>query len=670
MIRERDWSSHPLGPPDAWPTELRTAISLVLNSPESMILAWGPDLSFFFNETYFPLLGPRLPWAMGERFDKVWADGWEQAKPIIDAAFEGKSQRFVDLPWQLDTDRGVRDTWWTFSYSRVLDADGAVAGLFILTNETTGRVHGDRALAESQEKLHALNETLERRVEERTAERDLMWDTSPDLIVVVDGDGFFRRVNPAWTRLLGYRAEDLVGHHVNEFVMPDDHEETVLAYRHAASGGAPRISNRYRHRDGSVRTIAWVSAPNGDVTYAFGRDVTEERKQAEALRLAEDALRQSQKMEAVGQLTGGLAHDFNNLLAGISGSLDLMQNRIQQGRVNELDRYMAGAQGAAKRAAALTHRLLAFSRRQTLEPKATDVDRLVAGMEDMVRRTVGPQIAVEFQGTADLWSTLVDPNQLENALLNLCINARDALPDGGRITIETANRTITKGSAIRRDMPIGDYVSLSVSDNGVGMAPDVVERAFEPFFTTKPIGVGTGLGLSMIYGFANQSGGQVRIHSEIGAGTTVTIFLPRHAEAEALQPSVEDHTGNPVIQSGETVLVIDDEPLVRMLVVDVLEDLGYRALEAGDGPQGLSILRSDVRIDLLITDVGLPKGMNGRQVADAARVLRPGLKVMFVTGYAETAILSHGHLDPGMQVVTKPFDMNVLGKRIQGLLTG
>jgi len=582
----------------------------------------------------------------------------------------GDGDRLVDLPWQLDTDRGVRDTWWTFSYSRVLDADGAVAGLFILTNETTGRVHGDRALAESQEKLHALNETLERRVEERTAERDLMWDTSPDLIVVVDGDGFFRRVNPAWTRLLGYRAEDLVGHHVNEFVMPDDHEETVLAYRHAASGGAPRISNRYRHRDGSVRTIAWVSAPNGDVTYAFGRDVTEERKQAEALRLAEDALRQSQKMEAVGQLTGGLAHDFNNLLAGISGSLDLMQNRIQQGRVNELDRYMAGAQGAAKRAAALTHRLLAFSRRQTLEPKATDVDRLVAGMEDMVRRTVGPQIAVEFQGTADLWSTLVDPNQLENALLNLCINARDALPDGGRITIETANRTITKGSAIRRDMPIGDYVSLSVSDNGVGMAPDVVERAFEPFFTTKPIGVGTGLGLSMIYGFANQSGGQVRIHSEVGVGTTVTIFLPRHAEAEALQPSVEDHTGNPVIRSGETVLVIDDEPLVRMLVVDVLEDLGYRALEAGDGPQGLIILRSDVRIDLLITDVGLPKGMNGRQVADAARVLRPGLKVMFVTGYAETAILSHGHLDPGMQVVTKPFDMNVLGKRIQDLLTG
>ncbi|WP_182084467.1 PAS domain-containing sensor histidine kinase [Aureimonas sp. ME7] len=668
MIRERDWSNHPLGRPETWSPELCAALSLVLNSPESMILSWGPELSFFFNETYFPLLGPRLPWAMGERFDKVWADGWDQARPIIEAAFAGESQRFTDLPWKLDTDRGSRDTWWTFSYSRILDARGAVAGLFIFTNETTGRVLGDRALAQSQDELRALNETLERRVEERTAERDLMWDTSPDLIVVIDGEGVLQRVNPAWTRLLGYEPHELVGHHVNEFVLAGDHRETVAAYELAAGGGSPRIVNRFRHKTGSVRSIAWVAAPNGGVTYGFGRDVTDDERQAEALRLAEEALRQSQKMEAVGQLTGGIAHDFNNLLAGISGSLEMIQARIEQGRSGEIEPYMTGAQGAARRAAALTHRLLAFSRRQTLEPKATDIDRLVAGMEDLVRRTVGPQIALAFHGTDDIWPTLVDPNQLENALLNLCINARDAMPEGGAITIRTANRRIDDGAGSAGDMPAGDYVSLSVSDTGTGMAPDVLARAFEPFFTTKPLGLGTGLGLSMIYGFAHQSGGQVRIDSAVGRGTTATIFLPRHGVAEAAAPAAPIETADHRAREGESVLVIDDEALVRMLVVDVLEDLGYRALEAADGPEAMGIVRSGARIDLLITDVGLPGGMNGRQVADAARELRPGLKVIFVTGYAETAILGDGHPEPGMHVVTKPFEMATLSRRIAELM--
>ncbi|MBB3937804.1 hybrid sensor histidine kinase/response regulator [Aureimonas phyllosphaerae] len=667
MILERDWSDHPLGPIAGWPSELRAALSLILNSPESMILAWGPDLSFFFNETYFPLLGPRLPWAMGERFDKVWADAWTQAKPIIDAAFEGRSQRFVDLPWTLDTDRGVRDTWWSFSYSRVLDAHGEVAGLFIFTNETTARVLSDQALMESQSQLRTANETLERLVEARTTERDLMWTASPDLMVVIDAKGVFHRANPAWTQLLGYEPHELVGRHVNEFVLAGDHQETVDAYLLAAKGGSPRIVNRYRHKDGSVRSIAWVAIPNGDVTYAFGRDVTEERERAEALRLAEEALRQSQKMEAVGQLTGGLAHDFNNLLAGISGSLDMIQTRIREGRVGELDRYVVGAQGAARRAAALTHRLLAFSRRQTLEPKPTDVNRLVAGMEDLVRRTVGPQIAVETRPEPRLWPALVDPNQLENALLNLCINARDAMPDGGRIRIETANHRLDEQAALETDLSPGDYLALCVTDTGTGMTADVVERAFDPFFTTKPIGVGTGLGLSMIYGFTRQSGGQVRIRSDVGVGTAVCIYLPRHDEEEAIEAvaPITLHRGD---NAGRTVLVVDDEPLVRMLVVDAVEDLGFSAIEAEDGVEALEALRSGASIDLLVTDVGLPNGMNGRQVADAARELRPGLKVLFVTGYAENAVLNDGHLDPGMQVVTKPFDMTGLSNRIQGMV--
>ena len=396
--------------------------------------------------------------------------------------------------------------------------------------------------------------------------------------------------------------------------------------------------------------------------------MTEDRARDEALQAAEDQLRQSQKMEAVGQLTGGLAHDFNNLLAGISGSLDLMQTRIAQGRVADVERYLMAAQGAAKRAAALTHRLLAFSRRQTLSPRPTDVNRLAIDMEELIRRTVGPAISLEMVAKGGLWSTLVDPNQLENALLNLCINARDAMPDGGKITIETANRWLDERSARERDLPPGQYVSMCVSDTGSGMSSDVIQKAFDPFFTTKPIGVGTGLGLSMIYGFARQSGGQVRIYSEVGQGTMVCVYLPRHAVGEDIETEASV-AGPGVAGEGETVLVIDDEPLVRMLVVDVLEDLGYVALEAGDGPQGLKIVRSDARIDLLITDVGLPNGMNGRQVADAAREVRPGLKVLFVTGYAENAVLSHGHLDPGMQVVTKPFDVNALGSRIKALIS-
>ena len=387
------------------------------------------------------------------------------------------------------------------------------------------------------------------------------------------------------------------------------------------------------------------------------------------LESAHEALRQAQKMEAVGQLTGGLAHDFNNLLAGISSSLELLQVRMSQGRIGDLERYITAAQGASKRAAALTHRLLAFSRRQTLDPKATNVNRLVAGMEDLVRRTVGPEIITEVVGAAGLWTTLVDPNQLKNALLNLCVNARDAMPGGGRLTIETGNRWLDERGARERDLQPGQYVSLCVSDSGTGMTPDVIARAFDPFFTTKPIGMGTGLGLSMVYGFVRQSGGQARVYSEFGQGAMVCLYLPRHhGEAESAD-AVAPLAVAPRAEQGETVLVVDDEPTVRMLVTEVLEDLGYIAIEAADGTAGLQMLQSDVRIDLLVTDVGLP-GLNGRQLADAARISRPELQVLFITGYAENAVLGNGHLDPGMHVLTKPFAMEALASRIKDLVTG
>lgn len=384
-----------------------------------------------------------------------------------------------------------------------------------------------------------------------------------------------------------------------------------------------------------------------------------ERRTAE-LRTAHEALRQSQKMEAVGQLTGGIAHDFNNLLAGISGSLELMGKRLADGRTAGLDRYVEAAQGAAQRAAALTQRLLAFSRRQTLDPRPTEVNHLVREMEDLIRRSVGPAVEVEVRLDPDAWATRVDRSQLENALLNLCINSRDAMaPAGGRLTLATTNDRVEADG----DCAAGDYVVLSVEDTGTGMPPEVIARIFDPFFTTKPIGQGTGLGLSMTHGFLRQSGGQVRVRSEVGSGTTMSLCLPRWTG-----PMETEGAGSTAPEAAEwgggTLLVIDDEPTVRMLVAEVLSERGWRVLEAGDGASGLKVLEQPGRIDLLITDVGLPGGMNGRQVADAARVARPGLKVLFITGYAENAAVRDGLAGTGMEVMTKPFVMAELAARV------
>ncbi len=344
---------------------------------------------------------------------------------------------------------------------------------------------------------------------------------------------------------------------------------------------------------------------------------------------AEDALRQSQKMEAVGQLTGGIAHDFNNLLTGIMGALELMQAKLRQGRLSEIDRYVAAAQGAAKRAASLTHRLLAFSRRQTLDPKPTDVNRLVIGMEELIRRTVGPQITLEVVTAPGLWTALIDASQLESALLNLCINARDAMPEGGRITIETANKWLDERAARERDLPPGQYLSLCVTDTGVGMTPEVIARAFDPFFTTKPIGQGTGSACRWC----------MASRGSPAAGADLFRSRPGHHDVPLLPAPFGDATENTSdidsaratrALAGKTVLIVDDEPTVRMLVIDVLEDLGFTVLEAGDGAAGLRILQSDTPVDLLVSDVGLPGGMNGRQLADAARTIRPDLKVLFI----------------------------------------
>lgn len=403
-----------------------------------------------------------------------------------------------------------------------------------------------------------------------------------------------------------------------------------------------------------------------DFAASLERQVEERAAELEA---AKEQLRQSQKLEAVGQLTGGLAHDFNNLLASITGSLELLRRRGGARLTPDMERYIGVAQGAAKRAASLTHRLLAFSRRQTLEPKTLALNELVHGMEELLRRTVGPEIAIEIIAAPDLWNVHVDASQIESALLNLCINARDALPQGGRIVIETANRLLDERTAGAADLPPGAYVCMCVRDNGVGMAPEVAAMAFDPFFTTKPLGMGTGLGLSMVYGFAKQSGGRVSLQSQPGAGTSVCIELPRSEHAPEQGTTEQGPAAAPRAHQGETVLVVDDEAALRMLIVELMQDLGYATLEAGNGAEAMRWLRTDRPIDLLITDVGLPGGMNGRQVADAARSERPALKVLFVTGYAQTAF-DEGRLEAGMHVMTKPFEMDALARRVQEVING
>jgi signal transduction histidine kinase/CheY-like chemotaxis protein len=391
-----------------------------------------------------------------------------------------------------------------------------------------------------------------------------------------------------------------------------------------------------------------------------------QREQGAELSRTQSVLRQSQKMEALGQLTGGIAHDFNNLLTGIIGSVDIIRRRIEATRLEDVPRFLDNASTAAHHAAALTNRLLAFARQQPPDTKSTDVTKLIASMDDLLRRTLGKGMGLEVVLADNLWPAMLDPNQLENAILNLAINARDAMPEGGKLTVETSNVHLDEAYVQQRDnLTAGDYVSVSVTDTGTGMSPDIIAKVFEPFFTTKPEGAGTGLGLSMVYGFIKQSHGHVRIHSKVGIGTTIHLYLPR-ALADLDEDPVEENVATPRGE-GEIILVVEDDDRVRLLIITVLEELNYRYIEASNAVSGLALLQSRADVDLLITDMGLP-GTTGRQLVDIARRSHPDLRVLFVTGYAEVAAARADLLGAGTDFLAKPFSLDSLGSKVREII--
>ncbi|HEY5239410.1 MAG TPA: PAS domain S-box protein [Rhizomicrobium sp.] len=677
-IIAHDWSES-LGPLEDWPQSLKTTVGLLVRSPVPIVLLWGPDGIMIYNDAYSIFAGGRHPQLLGSKVREGWPEVADFNDNVMKVGLAGGTLSYKDQELTLHRTGKAERVWMNLDYSPVIDESGKPGGVIAIVVETSERVLAERrriaeqgrqqpAQRESEAQLRELNADLERKVIERAQARGLTWQVTPDLMGALNSQGYFETSNPAWQSILGWSEAEVAAMSIFEMLHPDDVERTRAGFEMTQRGQpAIRFPNRYRCKDGSYRWISWVGVPEDGMVYCTGRDITEEKAAEAQLVLAQDALRQSQKMEAVGQLTGGIAHDFNNLLQGITGSLDRVMRRLAEGRINDLDRFLKAAIESANRAAALTHRLLAFSRRQTLDAKPTDVNRLIGGMEDLIRRTMGPEVNVEVIGAVSLWPIHVDGSQLENSLLNLCINARDAMPGGGNLTIETANKWIDDHAAKTHEVPAGQYVSLCVTDTGSGMTQEVIDRAFDPFFTTKPLGQGTGLGLSMIYGFVRQSGGQVRIYSEIGEGTTMCLYFPRYfgeAQKASATPSIDAVEPG----AGEVVLIVDDEGTVRMLVAEVLAEADYKTLEAHDGPAALKILQSDARIDLLITDVGLPGGMNGRQVADAARVTRPDLKVIFITGFAENAVIGSGRLDRGMEILAKPFTMATLGNKVREML--
>ncbi|WCM91285.1 PAS domain-containing protein [Acidovorax sp. NCPPB 2350] len=660
-VRRHDWAATPLGPIDTWPEALRVAAQMVLASKFAKCLVWGPRMAMIHNDAFHVILGSK-PDALGRPFYEVWAEAWDTIGPIAGRALAGESVYFEDFPLVVNRHGYDEQAYFTFCYSPVHDGSGAVVGFMDTVVETTGKFVAQRRLQE-------LAASLEQQVADRTADRNRLWLLSDAMLVVARLDGTIAAVNPAWQATLGYCEEETLGRSVLSFLHGDEAARVPQeVQRLAEPRQRQQATLRFVHKSGADRWIDWTAVPGDGFVQAVGRDVTDERARTEALLQSQDRLRHGQKMEAIGQLTGGIAHDFNNMLQGVVLPLQLIGQRHARGQMDDIPRYVESGLASARRAAALTQRLLAFSRRQPLDVRPVDVAASIRGLEPMLRNTCGENIRLDVGLPDDLWPVLTDAHQFESAVLNLAINARDAMPEGGGLRIAADNQPEGAAGLPAQErealgLPAGELVRVRVCDTGHGMSREVMDLAFDPFFTTKPLGQGTGLGLSMIYGYLRQSGGAVALDSVVGQGTCVSLYFPRsRQQAQAESPAALDAAAS--ARRADSILVVEDDATVRGLVCELLRDLGFQVMSATTGAEGMALLSGAIHFDLLVSDVGLP-GPNGRQVADYARERLPGIQVLLMTGYAERAAMDPDFFGSHrMELIVKPFDAQAFVRKV------
>jgi PAS domain S-box-containing protein len=659
LLRQTDWQASALGHPDAWPPEVRVLVRQLLASQFPMWLAWGPELHMVYNDAYCEILGAKHPQALGRPVREVWSEIRSQIDPLLAQTLAGTPTPVLVTNFDIVRGQENEQVWFNFALTPVCAEDGRVSGIFCVITESTSQM-------EAQHSIQRQNRQLEERAAASALERDRLWRLSTDILLVAGFDSRIIAVNPAWSTVLGRSEAESLGTDFMRLVHPDDQAATWAEVGKLELGITTlRFENRYMHSDGTYRNISWTAVPEANALTAVGRDMTDQRKGAAALLLSESALLQAQKMESLGKLTGGVAHDFNNVLQIISGNLQLLQ--VTMGDNQAALRRLEASAVAVDRGARLASQLLAFARRQPLKPLVTDLGHLVRAMEGLLCRAVGETVNVEVIVSPGLWNTLVDPHQLENVLLNLAINARDAMDGEGKLTVELSNASLDDDYVqAHAGLAAGQYVLVAVTDTGEGMDKELVEKIFEPFFTTKKEGEGTGLGLSMAYGFSKQSGGHINVYSEPGHGTTFKVYLPRSWEAVTDLPV--NLTG-PVLGGTETILVVEDDLHVQATVVDMLRGLGYSVLRANEARSAMAIVNSGVPIDLLFTDVVMPGELRSPDLARQAKALLPNLAVLFTSGYTQNAIVHGGRLDAGVELLSKPYRREDLARKLRHLLS-
>lgn len=649
-LRAIDWANTPLGAVDGWPLSLQTTLRIVLNSQFPMMVHWGPQLITFYNDAYAPSLGSKHPGNLGSPAQHWWAEMWDQLTPIFDQVLGGRAYYVEDACYTPDRDGGSREAYFTHCHSPLWDDQGQIAGIFLVVTETTRGILAERRLKD-------MNAHLEELVVERTEDRNALWQLSQDMMLRCTLEGLITAVNPAWTESLGWLEAELVGSNLFEWLHPDDVTHTREIAAELARGiSHTRFDNRYRHRDGSYRWISWSSRADDGTVNAVGRDFTEEQRRIDALVLAEDAMRQSQKMEAVGQLTGGVAHDFNNLLTIMRSSVDFLR-RPDLTEIRR-QRYLTAVSETVDRAAKLTAQLLAFARRQALKPEVFEVGHKLRALTDMLNTLMGARILVITRLPDTPCFIEADTNQFENALINLAVNARDAMAGAGTLVVELRHNVPLPAIRGHAAAP-GRFAQILMTDTGGGIADDTLGRIFEPFFTTKEVGKGTGLGLSQVFGFAKQSGGDVTVHSVYGQGAVFSVFLPEIVPASEPLPRLTiDETAAPM-GTGQRVLVVEDNIEVGRFAAQMLEDLGYSPAWAVNAEEALSILGHDGGgFDVVFSDVVMP-GMGGLELARILRARLPWLPVVLATGYSHELAQDGAQ---GYELLNKPYSTEELGQ--------